>query len=276
MAAPEGAHEGPHPLDAAIRLAPVEGDHRRLRGATSEAYWNSVGPFGGVTAAVMLQAVMQQPDRIGPPLSLTVNFPAAVQAGGFDIVVRLLRGGRTTQHWALDLVQGEGDQPMASALVACGVRRPVWSDREARPPALPPPPPDFGPRPGAFPVWLRHYREHVVRGGLFGPADSSESAAWIVDHPPRPIDYPALAAMCDAFFPRIFMRHAAPLPVATVSLNVYFHGDAAAMAAQGCQPLLSEARGQVYEGGFFDQEGRMWGEGGRLLATTHQVVWYRD
>jgi acyl-CoA thioesterase len=276
MAAPEGAGEGPHPLDAAIRLAPVDGADRRLRGATSEAYWNSVGPFGGVTAAVMLQAVLQQPDRIGQPLSLTVNFPAAVLAGPFDIVVRLLRGGRTTQHWALDLVQGEADQPMASALVACGVRRPVWTDREARAPALPPPPSGFGPRPGAFPVWLRLYREHVVRGGLFGPSASSESAAWIVDHPPRPLDYPALAAMCDAFFPRIFMRHAAPLPVATVSLNVYFHGDAAAMAEQGTEPLLGEARGQVFESGFFDQEGRMWGREGRLLATTHQVVWYRD
>jgi len=42
----------PHPFDAAIALAPAGTD--AFSGATHPAYWNMVGPFGGLTAAVAL------------------------------------------------------------------------------------------------------------------------------------------------------------------------------------------------------------------------------
>ena len=46
-----------HPLDAALALASsVPGQYA---GQTSAAYWNMVGPFGGITAATLLQAVLQ-------------------------------------------------------------------------------------------------------------------------------------------------------------------------------------------------------------------------
>ena len=46
-----------HPFDQAIALTPTaEGAYT---GATSPAYANMVGPFGGVTAAVALNAVLQ-------------------------------------------------------------------------------------------------------------------------------------------------------------------------------------------------------------------------
>ena len=109
MAGPDLAAD--HPLDRAIALVAARADDPRcLSGATSEDYWNAVGPFGGVTAATLLNAVLLQPDRLGVPLSLTVSYAGAIRAGGFEIRVRLLRGGRTTQHWSVDLVQGPADE----------------------------------------------------------------------------------------------------------------------------------------------------------------------
>ena len=63
-------------FDQAIALQSLGAGH--YSGATHTAWLNMVGPFGGMTAAVMLQAVMQHPDRLGNPVSLTVNFCAGV------------------------------------------------------------------------------------------------------------------------------------------------------------------------------------------------------
>ncbi len=276
---PSAGHEltQTHPFDRAIALsAPQDADSRLLRGVTSDDYWNAVGPFGGVTAATLLNAVMRQLDRLPVPLSLTVSYAGAIRAGEFDILVRCLRGGRTTQHWSLELVQGSEREVMASALVVCGLRRDTWGVREALPPATPPPPPAFGARPGDSPRWLRWYREHLVSGDLYRANDHSETLSWIADAPARALDYTSLAAICDAFFPRIYLRRPSFVPIATVTLNVYFHAGQAVMDEQGCAPVLARATGQVFNEGFCDQEGRIWGLGDRLLATTHQVVWYRE
>lgn len=61
-----------HPLDEALAL--TSSAPGQFTGQTHPGYWNMVGPFGGVTAATLLQAVMQHPDRLGDPLSLTVNY----------------------------------------------------------------------------------------------------------------------------------------------------------------------------------------------------------
>jgi hypothetical protein len=47
--------KAPHLFDDATRVA--AGDSR-WSGHTSEGYWAFVGPFGGVTAATMLRAIM--------------------------------------------------------------------------------------------------------------------------------------------------------------------------------------------------------------------------
>ena len=75
----------PHPFDNAIHLDTSDGNVRR--GRTHPEWANVVGPFGGITAAVMLRAIETQPDRIGEPLALTVNFTAPIADGDFDISI---------------------------------------------------------------------------------------------------------------------------------------------------------------------------------------------
>src|ERR1700743_1436886 len=85
----------PHPFDNAIHLDTIDGNVRR--GRTHPEWANQIGPFGGITAAVMLRAIETQPDRIGEPLALTVNFTAPIADGDFDISLRAARPNRANQ-----------------------------------------------------------------------------------------------------------------------------------------------------------------------------------
>jgi hypothetical protein len=40
--------------------------------------------------------------------------------------------------------------------------------------------------------------------------------------------------------------------------------------------LLGQARAQSFFNGFFDQSAELWNEAGHLLATTHQVVYFKE
>jgi acyl-CoA thioesterase len=95
-----------HLFDEATRVS--AGDSR-WQGQTSDDYWAFVGPFGGVTAATVLRAVTDHPERSGDPLSLTVNYCAPIASGVFDLDVRLVKGNRSTQHWCVELTQGSAD-----------------------------------------------------------------------------------------------------------------------------------------------------------------------
>src|SRR6266481_7828116 len=100
----------PHLFDDATQV--TAGDSR-WQGKTSEDYWAFVGPFGGATAATILRALIDHPQRAGDPLALTVNFCAPIAQGAFDLDVRLVKANRSTQHWCVELT------PMYGPAVRC-------------------------------------------------------------------------------------------------------------------------------------------------------------
>ncbi|MFN5455659.1 acyl-CoA thioesterase domain-containing protein, partial [Bradyrhizobium sp.] len=85
-----------HLFDEATRV--TAGDSR-WQGRTSPDYWAFVGPFGGVTAATVLRALIQHPQIQGDPLAVTVNYCAPIAEGPFDLDVRLVKANRSSQHW---------------------------------------------------------------------------------------------------------------------------------------------------------------------------------
>lgn len=267
----------PHPLDAAIALEPAADG--RLRGATHPLWANMVGPYGGIVAATLLNAALRDPARLGEPVALTVNYAAPVADGAFEVEARAVRTNRSTQHWSMSLHQADGVAATATAVFA--TRRDTWAATEASAPAAPPAAtvPPFGPRESV--VWSGRYEMRFVEGAwpdLRAQVElpDSETALWIRDEPPRPLDAPALAAICDAFYPRVFRRRQRFTPAGTVSLTVQFHADAAELALQGTRPVFARARGLRFSKGFHDQRAEVWGDDGRLLATSSQLVYYRD
>lgn len=265
-----------HVFDSAIALEPqADGG---WRGHTHPAYANMIGPYGGITAAQLLQSVLRHPERLGEPLALTINYAAALADGAFLLRPRAARTNRSTQHWIVEMEQD--GQLVATATVVTATRREAWSGHEAGMPAVPRPL-DVPRTPRHGVEWLHRYEMRFLEGPI--PSawdgrgnDDSLTRLWVRDEPRRPLDFASLAAQADIFFPRVWLRRAKPVAIGTVSMTVYFHADAAQLAATGTGFLLVQARGQGFAGGFFDHAGQLWNEAGELLATTHQVVYYKE
>ncbi|MGI9132721.1 MAG: acyl-CoA thioesterase, partial [Rhodoferax sp.] len=151
-----------HPLDQALALTPQGAN--LWHGQTSAAYANMVGPFGGISAAQAMQAVLQHPQRLGEPVALTVNFASALEPGALAIEARPARTNRSTQHWLVEMRQGE--QTVLTATAVTALRRSTWSaDEEPMPVCLPP---DQVARVDLdIPMqWVRRYEMRPIVGGM--------------------------------------------------------------------------------------------------------------
>ena len=149
----------PHPFDEATRV--TAGDSR-WQGHTSDEYWAFVGPFGGVTAATVLRALIEHPQRARDPLALTVNYCAPIAEGEFDLDVRLVKANRSSQHWCVELSQN-GGEVAALATAVFAERRPSWSHQAATMPEAKP----FASLPPYTKVaapWIKQYDFRFVEG----------------------------------------------------------------------------------------------------------------
>ena len=280
-----------HVFDQALALAPIPAtaqthgreSPRQWQGHTSAAYANMVGPFGGVTAAQALQSVLLHPERLGDPVALTVNFAAALADGAFRVESRPVRTNRSTQHWQVQVSQTDAqgvDSVVLTATAVTAVRRETWSAVDAVMPAVPAPH-EVASMQGATRVaWLGRYDLRPCAGSIptewNGVEADSLTQLWMRDDPPRPLDFVSLTAMADVFYPRVWRRRARMTPVGTVSMTVYFHAGPAELAAAGEGYLLGQARAQSFFNGYFDQSAELWSEAGQLLATTHQIVYFKE
>jgi acyl-CoA thioesterase len=262
-------------FDQAVALHSTAPGH--YQGATQAAWQNMVGPFGGITAANMMQAVMQHPQLLGLPVSLTVNFCAGVAEGAFDIVARPVRTNRSTQHWMVEMLQD--GEVVTSATLVTAARRSTWSSDETAMPTVPAPDAVERAKPLPFP-WVQRFEMRPITGDLPRVWDGRESDTlsrlWARDAQQRAVDFASLTALSDLFFPRVFLRRATRVPIGTVSMTVYFHAGQAELEAVGSGYVLGQARAQRFFNGFFDHSAQLWSQAGTLLATTHQVVYYKE
>jgi acyl-coenzyme A thioesterase PaaI-like protein len=285
---------------------------RRYAGQTHAGYANMIGPYGGVTAAQALAAVMAHPGRLGEPIAFTGNYATALADGQFEIEAEPVRTNRSTQHWVVRISQTGADGAPATvftATVVTALRRSTWRAHDIPMPAdLPAPesvpgnlhvrrtldqalsrglPPDAGSNSASEALsaprvpWLARYDIRPIAGRIpsqwdGSEADDSQTLQWMRDEPPRPLDFISLTALADTFFPRVWLRRARHTPIGTVSITIYYHAQAGDLAAAGADYLLGQAHGLSYFNGFFDQSALLWSRAGNLLVTTHQIVYFKE
>ena len=267
----------PHLFDEATRV--TAGDSR-WQGRTSDDYWAFVGPFGGATAATILRALIDHPQRAGDPLAMTVNFCAPIAQGAFDLDLRLVKANKSSQHWAIELTQDGADvATLATAVFA--ERRPSWSHQVAEFPQTKPFE-QIRPFPRIKVSWANQYDFRFIEGDPEFQStqpqaghSNSYSRFWIGDRVPRKVDMLSLMSMSDAFFARIFHAKRALVPFGTVSLTTYFHASVDDLAAEDTTHVLAAADAKVFNRNYGDQNGELWSPNGRLLATTTQIAYFK-
>jgi acyl-CoA thioesterase len=269
-----------HRFDQAIALQ-ADGDNQFV-GRPHPAWANMVGPFGGITAATALQALLQHPQLLGAPVALTVNYAAPLADAPFRLTAVPVRTNRSTQHWTLAMTQvgaDGGEETVLTATAVTAVRRETWGQLDQPMPSVAAP--QAVERLVPFGIeWLQRYDMRPLRGSVPARWDGSGSDSltqmWVRDEPARPLDFAALASLADVFYPRVWLRRATRVPAGTVSITTYFHADAAMLQRTGTGYLFAQAQAQAFHKGFFDQTAQLWNEAGELLASSHQIVYYKE
>ncbi len=270
-----------HPFDKASALTSV--DQNRLSGHTSPVYANLVGPFGGITSASLMRAVLEDDRRVGDPISMTVNFCAAVADGPYVITRKCARAGKYIQHWSLELVQG--DRTCATATLVLARRLADFSHQPVPAPDVPAPEECAAyvpPKNIAYSNWINTYEYRYIEGSPpYGKPPKPElqpaiSALWVKDVPDRPLDYLSLMALSDCFLIRLFHVRGTLVPMGTVTLTTHFIGSMDEIAEQGSAHLLGIADATRFHGNFHDQSMQLFSRTGKLLATGSQVVWFKE
>ncbi len=277
-----------HPLDEAVALRVLQGPDAATgevvwQGQTHPGYANMVGPYGGVTAAQVLASVMQHPQLLGTPVALTVNYAAALAYGDFTVRTRPVRTNRSTQHWLVLISQIDASgqsQEVISGTVMTAARRTTYSSMERAIPDVTDAT-HWVTRNVKNPMeWLNRYDQRVVDGDFHSAWDGSEhdsqSTLWMRDEPARPLDFVGLTGLADVFYPRIWRRRALRVPAGTVSMTVYYHADAEKLAQTGTRHLLGRARMQAAFNGYCDQTAVLWSPDGEVLATTQQLLYFKE
>ena len=265
-----------HAFDQAIALTPRSDN--LYQGKTSEAFQNMVGPFGGTTAATLLQAVLQHPQRLGDPVSLTVNFAGPVGDGEFEVEATPLRTNRSTQHWLL--LQKQNGEVVTSATAFFAIRRDTLTEQQlSAPPA--PAPASLQRMDISIRNWFKQYDFRFVHGiPLMGRAEGqpldTESLLWVRDAVERPLDFTSLTAMGDVFAPRIFLLRKSFTPSGTVSMTHYFHATNDELEKVGSGFLLGRAQASRLHNNYADQVAHLWSEDGLLLLTSTQSVYFKE
>lgn len=231
------------------------------------------GAFGGWTAALAFLAARTLAAEEFVPSSLSIDFIGAIGPGAVRAAPAVVGTTRTTRF--VRVLTTQAGRPCASSSVIFSMRRATQPiDAAVMPPCASPAGLERWSSQAGPNTWVERFDLRFAAGTPFTPNAGLRSLIWTRLDDTSPDPYATLAAMADASFPRIFFHFAEATPIATLTMSVHFHADAAHTRDAVRQHVLVEASGSVARHGFFDQSVRLWSIDGALLATSTQLVRY--
>jgi acyl-CoA thioesterase len=251
----------------------VRGGPERWTGEVDPGWTVAGRPNGGYLLALATRAALgavAQPH----PLAVSAHFLSPSAPGPAELEVRRLRAGGSLSTARVTMAQ-EGE-PRLAALVTAGrldpEAAPGW--RRGDGPAGLAPVEDCLPGQVEMPNGMRadlvervEIRVDPATSGWAAgrPGGRLEMRGWVRFADGRPADPLALLQVVDALPPTSFeLGLAAWAP--TVELTVHLRG----LPAPGW--LACVLRGQLYRGGWFDEEAEVWDSAGHLVAQSRQFA----
>jgi acyl-CoA thioesterase len=251
----------------------VRGEGERWTAEVGDGWTVAGRPNGGYLLALVTRAgvgAVGQPH----PLAVSGHFLSPSDPGPAELAVRRLRAGRSLSTARVTLLQ-EG-RARLEALVTAGridpEAAPGW--RRADGPVGLPPVEECLPARPEMPGGMRaNLLDHLdlrmdpaTVGWVAGrPGGRLDMRGWVRFSDGRAADPLALLQMVDALPPTSF-ELGLPSWAPTVELTVYLRG----IPAPGW--LACVVRGQLWQGGWFDEEAEVWDSAGRLVAQSHQFA----
>ncbi|HEV8423763.1 MAG TPA: thioesterase family protein [Actinomycetes bacterium] len=255
----------------------VRGGPERWTGEVDPGWTVGDRPNGGYLLAMATRAALEAVEQ-PHPLAVSAHFLAPPVPGPAELAVTRLRAGRNLSAARVAMIQEGG--ACLEALVTAGRidpdAAPGW--RRAAGPGDLAPVEDCLPGRPELPNGMRvNLLDHVdirvdpaTAGWVAGrPAGRLEIRGWVRFHDGRAVDPLALLQVVDAMPPTSFELGLASW-APTVELTVYLRG----IPAPGW--LACVMRGQLWQGGWFDEEAEVWDSAGRLVAQSRQFAGARD
>ncbi len=229
--------------------------------------------FGGLLLAMALAAARARLGEPRPCRTLAASFPAPLEPGDVELVVRELRHGRAVSHLQAEVRRGE--------VVGCTALASFGGARRSSVDAAPPPPPP-APPPGelpplladsaAAPQFTRFFEYRRAFGAEpYSGGSTREIGGWCrFRGEPSPLGEEHVLGLLDAWPSPAVPRLPAVAPAASITWAVELLPIEEEVAADAW--WLYRAELDAAESGYAHAAARLWSPGGRLAALSRQAV----
>jgi acyl-CoA thioesterase len=256
-----------------FELAPV--GPRRWTAIASPTWLNPRrGVWGGFGIGLCVRVIEAEPEARGEVLSLALTYVSPLPPGPLEVSTRRLRQGRSIGVWEVEIRSAGMDEICIHGLITAAQRPATQRFSFAQMPKTAPP--QDLPRQTKRGSHAQNNAFEWRALGLDPPAVDQVgiSLAWVRARQGR-MDKALLGVLADASPPRV-LHALGEVMNTTLCLTVYFHATAEKLAEVGGDYILVEYEGRVGGGGASDERSSYWSRDGQLLATSEQLVWYRD
>jgi len=255
----------------ALKLSRTEPD--RFTAEVDDTWMQGRAAFGGLVAALGLEAIRRRVGADRPPRSVHSAFAGPVGPGPVDVRTTVLRAGRSFSHVRAELVQD--DTVRAQITAALGAPRPSALVVKPRPaPALTDAHrlPETPYLEGIMPRFVKHFDFRYASSNLpFTGGDRATIDGHIrlragADLPV----HAALLALLDAWPSPILCLADRPVPASTVTWSTTFTHPPSTFDPEAFWGFRGEV--QQAASGLVAARGELYGPGGRLVAIEEQLV----
>lgn len=266
--------------DTAIRRLPEEisgdGAGGNVFMAEVASGWRAgVGPHGGYIAAILLRSLIAAiDDPARDPRSLTIHYASSPKPGPVQIAVTLEREGRSLSTLSARMTQDGALFALALAAFSVPWRAPDVG--EIPMPGVAPPDAERRSTPKLFKGAPEFTRQLVMQPRVgavpfAGSGAPMKIGGWIGFPEQRPVDAPALALFCDAWFPPSFIGLSEPAVSPTVDLTIHFRQPISQSSCDPASLCLGIFETRLLHDGFFEEDGVVWAADGTVLAQSRQL-----
>jgi acyl-CoA thioesterase len=226
--------------------------------------------YGGLTAAILLQAAMGGVDPERKLRTMDVNFTRPFEAESpYDIEVETLGEGKTLTVVQARLIQ----DGKLRAIIRADFCRPLDSDTTVNTfevPAIRPQDESFPIQGPMVPTFFQHMEAFLASHvPPFGGKPFPEMNGWMrFKHAPSQVGIPHLVGLIDAWPPTAATYRDRPVPVSTISWHMHFTLDAHDFGPEDFLGYHSKV--SFDEAGISSSTAYIWCPDGRLLAKSVQ------